>query len=483
MLHIRKLTQEAYRQRIAGASPNVILLSPYVKFTEKLSCRCRVCGYEWTATPSVLLRGAGTDKNGGGCPKCANRVRKTDEEFKQELAKIRPNILVESEYQNANKPIRCRCKNCGYTWVSTPHILLHTRDSNCPAEAANRKKTTEEFAEELSSLNPNLKLLSPYVTARKSIWVRCLIHDLEWRTNPDSLLRFPHCRECSNEKLRAERTKSHKTFLQEMATVNEQILIIGEYAGSETRIACRCKKCAHEWVAMPCNLLAGYGCPVCAGTKRLTRKELSKRLKEIQSDFVVVGKYKSRKKKLTVQCSFCGQFFEMTPENLLRGTRCSCQWSWSTSRQEEFLAKLLEKELQEKPYRHDRKLIGAELDMLFPEHRIAVEPGSWYYHQDKLLRDQEKRKSCMEHGVRLITVYYGVNGEYCSNENDVLIFDSDCVKEEDMVHMGEKLIETIGAEVSERKTFCRNVLQESMREQKENKKQELSALSRRKQKE
>ena len=322
--------------------------------------------------------------------------------------------------------------------------MLKPSDSNCPAEAENRKKTTEEFAAQIASLNPNIEILSPYKTARKPIRCRCRIHDYEWETTPDNLIAHPRCRLCVNDKLRAERARSQEELIELLNKVNPEIEIFGKYMNSFTPIACRCRKCGREWTSMPCNLLAGYGCRVCAGTMRLTRKELNKRLKAICSDFVVVGKYKSRKTKLTVQCTHCGRSFEMTPENLLHGTRCSCQPGWHSSLQEEFVAELLENVLQEKPLRHDRQLIGMELDMFFPNHNIAIEPGAWYFHRDKLTVDQEKRKACAALGIRLITVYYGAKGEYSSNDRDVICLESDCVTNQDKVQMGEKLLKTLG---------------------------------------
>lgn len=44
----------------------------------------------------------------------------------------------------------------------------------------------------------------------------------------------------------------------------------------------------------------------------------------------------------------------------------------------------------------------------------------------------------------MITVYYGVNDEYESNERDVLLIDSVCVTEKDKEAMGQRLIEKFG---------------------------------------
>lgn len=128
---MKRMTNEAFQLKVAQSSPNVILLSQYERSGKKVNCRCRTCGYEWSTVPCVLLRGDGSRK-GGGCPKCANRVKKTNAQFVTELKDIRPSIILESEYLGANKPIRCRCAVCGYTWETTPHVLLKPCDSNCP---------------------------------------------------------------------------------------------------------------------------------------------------------------------------------------------------------------------------------------------------------------------------------------------------------------------------------------------------------------
>ncbi len=440
---MKRTTDEEFRLKAAQSSPNVILLSQYERLNKKVECRCRNCGYEWSAAPIVLLRGNGS-KKGGGCPKCADRIKKTDAQFAAELRDIRPNIILESKYLGANKPIRCRCAVCGYTWETTPHVLLKPCDSNCPNEAGNKQKTTDEFKKQIQALNPNIEILSPYVTARKRIRCRCMIHHYEWTSTPDGLLSHPRCRKCANDKLRAERARSLEEFRELLFGVNPQIEIIGKYVNEATHIACRCNRCSHEWTAMPVNLLAGNGCPVCAGTMKLTRKEMNRRLKAINSDYMVIGKYRSRKEKTEVECLNCGRQVKMTPENLLHGAKCACRPPSYSSPQEKYLADLLEAVLEEKPLRRDRQLIGAELDIVFPKHKIAIEPGAWYYHQDKLEHDQWKREACAKIGIRLITVYYGVNGEYESNERDVLLIDSVCVTEKDKEDMGQRLMGKLG---------------------------------------
>ena len=436
----KKMTNEEFLSRIRTTSPNVELMTEYKTSKDPIECRCTVCSYQWSANPCVLLRGKDRPKKGGGCPRCAGVIRKTTEEFIQELSEIRPNIRIESEYINANTNVKCLCTVCGYRWEAKPHILLKPSDSNCPAEASNAKKDTASFVEELRQVAPHLEVLSEYISAKTPIRCRCTIHDYTWDTTPDSLLHHGYCRICMNEKMRDERIMPKEIFLARMETVSPNIEILGNYTGAFNPIACRCKIDGYEWTAQPTNLLAGYGCSVCSGTKRLSRTEFTKRLKHSNPDFAVIGKYVSRKTKIDVQCLLCGQISSMWPDSLLRGSRCSCQIPAHSSSQEEFLATVLEEVTGQVPLRHDRTLIGSELDILFPDLKLAVEPGDWYFHREKLDHDREKRLACAEKGVRLLTVYYGLAGSFIPEDSNVLTCNSSCVSAEDKIELAKVVL-------------------------------------------
>jgi hypothetical protein len=52
-----------------------------------------------------------------------------------------------------------------------------------------------------------------------------------------------------------------------------------------------------------------------------------------------------------------------------------------------------------------------ELDLFIPTLGIAIEPGNWFWHKDKIERDTRKRQLCKEHGIRLITIFDGFYGD------------------------------------------------------------------------
>ena len=54
---------ELFKIELRMINPNIELTDRYVKSSQKVGCRCLICGYEWNALPSNLLKGK-------GCPVC-----------------------------------------------------------------------------------------------------------------------------------------------------------------------------------------------------------------------------------------------------------------------------------------------------------------------------------------------------------------------------------------------------------------------------
>ncbi|WP_435892299.1 zinc-ribbon domain-containing protein [Phocaeicola salanitronis] len=58
---------QSYKKEVVSKFPTIELLSDYKKSNMRISCRCKLCGYEWQPFPFNLLRGK-------GCPKCKNEL-------------------------------------------------------------------------------------------------------------------------------------------------------------------------------------------------------------------------------------------------------------------------------------------------------------------------------------------------------------------------------------------------------------------------
>lgn len=133
-----------------------------------------------------------------GCPYCTGRYKTTSEI----MSKVKdPNVEIISEYKGCEKPIQCRCKQCGNEWTTIPKVLT-TNGSGCPI--------------------------------------------------------------CGQQKRAKSRTKSHDDFVRELRIINSDIDVIGTYVGSHKLVKCNCKICGNNWDAYPSNLLnKSAACPNC----------------------------------------------------------------------------------------------------------------------------------------------------------------------------------------------------------------------------
>ena len=258
-------THEQFLQQLHEVNPSIEVLDTYVNSQTKILCKCKIDGYQWQVTPSDLL-------SGYGCPKCAGNIKKTHQQFIQELKQINPDIQVLGTYVNNRTKIKVKCKIDGYEWETIPVSLL--RCSGCPKCGGKMKKTHEEFIKELQQINPDIEILGTYVNNNTKIKCKCKIDGYIWETRPSDLLKGHGCSECKKRKLTEQLTKTHEQFIHELHQVNKDIEVLGTYENAKTKIKCRCKICGNEWEARPNDLLNGVGCPKCnisKGEKRVAQ--------------------------------------------------------------------------------------------------------------------------------------------------------------------------------------------------------------------
>ena len=144
----KPLTHEEFMEKFYiknENAENIEILGEYKGSKIKIKCRCKIDGYEWETIPNSLL-------NGRGCPKCYNNrrcdiLRKTTEEFMNELKEINEYIEVLGEYVNSYTKIKVRCKIDGYEWKVTPNSLLN--GYGCPK--CNESKGEKRIAKYLDS--------------------------------------------------------------------------------------------------------------------------------------------------------------------------------------------------------------------------------------------------------------------------------------------------------------------------------------------
>ena len=214
----RQINQE--KLKILSKEKNYTLLSNYVDSKTKVKCKCNICNYEWEAIPGNLLKGS-------GCYKCGRRstgeklkelytigsenyirVSKTYNKNpidKQKWFLERATILhPEYDYSNtiyrgSTENISIICPKHGEFTIYAGNFLY--KNVSCPVcKQEEKRKTSEEFQEELKNINSNTILLNNYVNWDIKVKVQCKKCGNIWESFPLNLLRGRSCPKCNQSK-------------------------------------------------------------------------------------------------------------------------------------------------------------------------------------------------------------------------------------------------------------------------------------------
>lgn len=118
----RLKTHNEFVNEMSLKHPDIIVLGNYKNCSTKLKVK-HSCGYIWDASPTYLSMG-------GGCPKCNHSIKKTQEEFVEEMNGVNNKILIIGKYKNNETKIKCKCLIDNHEWDALPSNLL--RGSGCP---------------------------------------------------------------------------------------------------------------------------------------------------------------------------------------------------------------------------------------------------------------------------------------------------------------------------------------------------------------
>ena len=124
----KRKTQDEYISELSLKNPTVKLVGEYIDSRTPVEHYCEIHNITWNITPYAALRG-------DGCWKCCNErigntLRKSIDQYTEELKEIHPNIILCGEYVNSSTPTLHKCLIHDYKWYPTPGNLLS--GSGCP---------------------------------------------------------------------------------------------------------------------------------------------------------------------------------------------------------------------------------------------------------------------------------------------------------------------------------------------------------------
>lgn len=283
-----KYTNENFQRYVDEKVVNAELISSYVDWNTKVMCRCKTCGHIWEPLPSSLL-------SGHGCKVCG--IEKTASIHRGSLSKVQElldsvglKIVVSGEYKCQYSSLTCLCTECSSQWEIQAKILMaKIRKGINPCTACNKistqRKNAADFLEKVKQINPDVKVLTPYIRTDEHVQCECLICGHVYPVLPLNLLKGRRCPQCALHKASERLKDSHSTFLEKLSKVNTDVRVIGKYVNQDTRIECECLKCGNVWNPVPYHLLNRVGCPNCQKShgEKIIQEYLERRYIQFES--------------------------------------------------------------------------------------------------------------------------------------------------------------------------------------------------------
>lgn len=238
-------------------------------------------------------------------------------------------------------------------------------------------KTHEDFMAEVEKKNSKLKVVGKYINSRTKIEVECLLCKHHWFSSSGNILKGFGCPECQKRR----NSKTNEEFLCEAEQKAPNIEIIDDYAGVNTKIRVKCKKCENIWLITPHNLLSGKGCPHCREKNmreahKISNEEFLRRTREINPFIKPLEEYISAKHQLKCLCLKCKNTFYISPDKISCGHSCSI---CNLSKGERQIKKLLDKYeidcIEQKQFNGLIGLGGGNLsyDFYIPAYKMLIE--------------------------------------------------------------------------------------------------------------
>lgn len=226
-------------------------------------------------------------------------IKKTHEQYVEELKIKKPNIILLDTYIGSSTKNKFKCLICGHEWIAEPSAVLTRTDCyECKKKA--KQKTKEKFIEELKIEKPNAELISEYNGFDKTIRVRCKTHGCEFDYIAQSIFNkskdLPCCKESNicvagiND-LTVKAPHLVKYFKNPEDAKKYK-------TNSKIKVELICPECHTEKSMVVSSLFYnGFSCNLCGDKKSYPEKLMSYILRELSVDYIHQAKFNWNKKR------------------------------------------------------------------------------------------------------------------------------------------------------------------------------------------
>lgn len=306
--------------------------------------------------------------------------------------------------------------------------------------------TNEIFVNKLTKIHGNkFTALTAYEKYNKHILVKCNDCGQTFSITPNNLLKPTRvCKFCGNGKGKQHQNTFYTTeeYIEKARQIHGDEFIYDKtiYVNRNTPIIVGCKKHGYFEV-LPYIHLKFRGCHECAkeehiDPKKLTNEDFIKRAKIIHGDkYEYLSEYVNMQTPIRIKCKICGKIFKQTPHKHL-SAKHGCP-KCLRSKLEERISLLLKNEEIKFISQANNKIlpwIGKQsLDFYIPSKNVAIEcqgkqhfkPIDYFGGENEynkiIKRDLNKKKICLEHGIKIL--YFSdikYNDDIFIEENELL---------------------------------------------------------------
>ena len=359
---------------------------------------------------------------GQGCPRCS--FTRTTEDFIRNARKIFGNKYDYSKavFKSSHDFITIICPEHGEFQIRAGN---HIQGHGCAKCSRNKHYTTESFIEVAKKVHGDFYDYSEtvYKNAQEKVKIICPKHG-PFEQRPSNHLKGIRCPHCGAEIGGQKITSNTEEFIKKATAIHGDKYDFSKvvYTIATEKVLVRCKEHG-EFRMTPQNILAGHGCPVCAGNIQLDTAEFIRRSNEIHDGIYDYSKtvYVNNHEKVCIICHQKNKYgrehglFRQSPASHMKGSGCpKCKSSHLEKQVRSFLGHNGIQFVEQQTFDWLTDVSHMFLDFFIPDYGVAVEcqgtqhfiPYDVWGGDDALReiqrRDELKKRLCKEHGIEII---------------------------------------------------------------------------------
>jgi hypothetical protein len=289
-----------------------------------------------------------------------------------------------------------------------------------------KKRTNEEFLNEVKQIYPAYDILSEYINCDTSVYCHCNIHNVDFNSIPYNLLKGKAgCELCRREKIGNANRKNIDKYLSELHNLKPHLVLIGAYTDANTKTLFHCNKHNIDFQKTPWKALHQHGCPQCTKenqyrVNKKTQQDFIVQMQDVNNNIEVVGEYCGAHERVEVRCLLCGHIWRPQASSLVSGFGCPmCASSHGEKRIKEFL------EYRNICFMPQKAFVGLygvgngslSYDFYLPDYNLLIEyqgefhdGTAWQQTESEFLvqKEHDKRKSqyAVKHNINLLEIWY-----------------------------------------------------------------------------